>query len=131
MTKPPDMPESPAHETRDVVFRPIVAAAIGLAALIVVAAVGMDRLFDHFATREAAESAPESPLAASLAPRLPPAPRLQSAPIKDLDELRAAEDEILTRYGWVDRERGIVRIPVERAIEILAGAAAESAEDAH
>jgi hypothetical protein len=116
------------HERRDVVFRPIVAAGIGLALLIVAAAIGMNRLFEYLAAREAAESRPASPLAAGLAPRLPPDPRLQSAPIKDLEELRAAEDEILTGYGWVDREQGIVRIPIERAMDLLAGAAPGSAE---
>lgn len=129
MTRPSGTPhQGSGHETRDVAFRPIVAAAVGLAVLVVVAAAGMDRLFDHYAAREAAESEPESPLAARLGTRLPPEPRLQSAPIKDLDELRAAENEILTSYGWVDRERGVVRIPIERAIELLAGAAAGSAD---
>jgi DNA-binding GntR family transcriptional regulator len=32
----------------------------------------------------------------------------------------AAETAILHSYGWVDRDAGIVRIPIERAIEILA-----------
>lgn len=28
--------------------------------------------------------------------------------------------EHLTTYGWIDRERGVVRIPVDRAMELLA-----------
>lgn len=31
---------------------------------------------------------------------------------------RAREQAVLDSYGWVDRERGIVRIPIERAIEL-------------
>ena len=38
----------------------------------------------------------------------------------DLKEFRAGEDAILNDYGWVDPEKGIVRIPVERALELVA-----------
>src|SRR4029079_2607934 len=54
------------------------------------------------------------------AERQPPAPRLQVDPKLDLDRLRAEEYARLTTYGWVDRERRIVRIPIERAMELLA-----------
>ena len=37
-----------------------------------------------------------------------------------LKQLRATEDAILTTYGWVDRKGGIVRIPIDRAIDLLA-----------
>jgi hypothetical protein len=50
----------------------------------------------------------------------PPAPRLQVDPKADLDRLRAEERERLSTYGWADRERRIARIPVERAMELLA-----------
>lgn len=34
--------------------------------------------------------------------------------------MRAEEDKILNSYDWVDKEKGIVRIPIQRAIDILA-----------
>ncbi len=37
-----------------------------------------------------------------------------------LAELRAVEAEALNTYGWVDREKGVVRVPIGRAMEILA-----------
>jgi hypothetical protein len=40
-------------------------------------------------------------------------------PARDLAELQAREDEHLTTYSWLDREQGIVRIPVERAMQRL------------
>jgi hypothetical protein len=52
-------------------------------------------------------------------PQPPPPPRLQANPKTDLERLRAAEDERLTTYGWVDRQHQVARIPVERAIELL------------
>jgi hypothetical protein len=30
--------------------------------------------------------------------------------------LRAEEDLVLSSYGWVDKEKGIVRIPIEAAM---------------
>jgi len=50
-----------------------------------------------------------------------PAPDLQVASSRDYQELRAAEEAQLHSYGWVDREAGIAAIPIERAMEILAG----------
>jgi hypothetical protein len=37
-----------------------------------------------------------------------------------LRELLAKEREQLESYGWVDRDAGVVRIPIERAIQIVA-----------
>ena len=34
--------------------------------------------------------------------------------------LRTEQREQLTGYGWVDRDAGIVRIPIERAIDLRA-----------
>lgn len=48
-----------------------------------------------------------------------PAPRLQVDPPADLAALRARERRVLEATGWVDREAGIARIPVSRAMEVL------------
>ena len=37
---------------------------------------------------------------------------------KALGEVRTAETESLNTYGWVDQPKGIVRLPVSRALEI-------------
>lgn len=36
-----------------------------------------------------------------------------------LQQLRGTEQKLLDNYGWIDREAGIARIPVDRAIEII------------
>ena len=51
--------------------------------------------------------------------RVPPEPRLQVAARTDLARLRDTETARLESYGWVDRERGITRIPIERAMKLL------------
>ncbi len=35
-----------------------------------------------------------------------------------LREVRSWHEEILTTYGWVDRSAGIVRVPIDRAMEL-------------
>ena len=41
-------------------------------------------------------------------------------PGQELKTMRAEEDSLLKSYAWVDREKGIVRIPIQRAIDIVA-----------
>jgi hypothetical protein len=48
-----------------------------------------------------------------------PSPHLQINPHDDLMALRAREDAELTTYGWVNRSNGIVRIPIQRAMDLL------------
>ena len=38
----------------------------------------------------------------------------------ELQQMRAAEDQILNSYGWVDQKKGVVRVPIARAIDLLA-----------
>ena len=53
------------------------------------------------------------------APKERPEPRLQISPQGDLEELRRQEDEILSTYRWIDRDKGVARIPINRAMEIF------------
>ena len=52
--------------------------------------------------------------------QLPPPPRLQVNAPEDLKVMEAEKTEELTTYGWVDRRQGVARIPIERAMELLA-----------
>jgi len=49
----------------------------------------------------------------------PPEPRLQPRPPEGLAALRAREEEALGRYRWLDAERGVVGVPIDRAIELM------------
>jgi len=50
----------------------------------------------------------------------PPLPRLQIYPVKHWKDFQTAERERLTTYGWMDRSTGVVHIPIDRAIELIA-----------
>lgn len=49
----------------------------------------------------------------------PPVPNLQMQPFKDIYLLRQDEAHKLESYGWVDKEGGVARIPIDRAMEVL------------
>jgi hypothetical protein len=108
----------PGHEESDV----NIAGVFGFALSLVVAGVFISFvvwvLFGFFQSRAARRGAPEYPLAVERQNRLPPEPRLQTDPRQDLLNLRRQEDEILNSYGWVDKNAGIVRIPIEQAMKI-------------
>jgi hypothetical protein len=41
------------------------------------------------------------------------------APAENLKEFEKQENEKLSTYGWVEKNPAIVRIPIERAMELL------------
>jgi hypothetical protein len=49
----------------------------------------------------------------------PPGPRLQVSPKADLDRLHAIESNRLESYGWIDRDKSIARMPIDRAVQLL------------
>jgi hypothetical protein len=48
----------------------------------------------------------------------PPGPELQAIPARELELVRAREERMLTRTEWIDPINGVVRIPIERAMEL-------------
>ena len=106
------------HEESDVNILGIFAFAGGLLATGIFIHLMVWLLFSYLSTREAAKTAPQFPLAATQEQRLPPEPRLQTNPRQDLQDLRAQEDELLNSYRWVDRNAGIVRIPIDEAMRL-------------
>ncbi len=107
------------HETSDVNIGGVLGFALGLliATLFICFAVWV--LFKYFEAREARAVTPVYPLAVTTQEtRLPPEPRLQTNPREDLGNLRTHEDEILTSYGWVDKNNGVVRIPIDEAMKL-------------
>lgn len=45
-------------------------------------------------------------------------PPFSDTPVDDLQKMRLTEERALTTYGWVDQQKGIVRIPIEEAKKI-------------
>jgi hypothetical protein len=106
------------HETTDVDIRAIFVFGAGLVVSMVIISFVVWVLFKYFEAREARRVTPEYPLAATQEQRKPPEPRLQDNPREDLQQLRAEEEQILNSYGWVDKNAGVVRIPIEEAMKL-------------
>jgi hypothetical protein len=49
----------------------------------------------------------------------PPQPRLQTDPSADFAQFDATEDKRLNSYYWIDKGKGVVHIPIERAMKEL------------
>lgn len=113
------MPETvspPGHETRDVSARGAAWFALSLALSLVVIAllVGwMHAWLDQKGPAWPRQSTAQRPLF-----RTPP-PTLQELPTTDLKTFEAAEDEKAHGYSWVDQKSGVIRIPIERAEELI------------
>jgi hypothetical protein len=50
----------------------------------------------------------------------PPGPRLQTNPQRDWQTLRTEQAKRLDTYFYVDKQKGIVHIPIEQAMQKLA-----------
>jgi hypothetical protein len=106
------------HELSDLSPKKIAIFGASLAATIIIVLWVCFELWQHYATVSMKTEVPPSPLSYTREPT--PEPHLLVVPGRDLKAMRAAEDSILNSYAWVDREKGIVRIPIQRAIDILA-----------
>ena len=118
MAERPAAGEARRHgfESRDVPPGRVLLVGLGLGAgagLIMLLLLAFNQLLEAVVT-----SPPPGPLARL--ELVPPEPRLQAEPALELEELEAREALILESYGWVDRDVGTARIPIARAIAILA-----------
>lgn len=118
MSDPVKEPEHPrrGYEDSDVSVGRLFAFAAGVVALIVLGVVGSAVVF-HFFVRQQPLGPPASPFEDVRA--VPPEPRLQTTAPLDLKRYRDDEDKTLEEYGWVDSHAGTVRIPIERAMDLL------------
>jgi hypothetical protein len=122
-TKHPHTPDGPVepgtgYERRDVSISALLQFAFWLAVLLAVTLVGMKWTFNYFQRTEPL-GPPASPLVKSEARVLPPSPRLQVQPRLEFQEYCAAQQAKVNTYGWVDRQSGVVRIPVDRAMDLV------------
>jgi hypothetical protein len=78
-------------------------------------------LFRFFGRRERAEQRPAATVLAPSARAPEPAfPRLVTSEPAVLARFRSQEDALLTSWGWVEKDRGIARMPIEEAMKIVA-----------
>ena len=74
-------------------------------------------LFGLF-VKQSEEAVAEFPLAVGQEQRLPDAPRLQQFPENEFLDFRTREKAVLDQYGWVNKEAGVVRMPIAEAMRL-------------
>ena len=119
----PNEPESNptvAHEETDADTHAITQFGIALALVLVLSQLGLWWLFNSFTRLESKLSPPVTALVRAQAPTEPPEPKLQANPQADMRMMREKEDTILNHYGWVNPNHGVVRIPIDRALDLVA-----------
>ena len=110
--------ESVAYERKDVNAWAILWIGVAMIVAAVVIHTAVWWLFDAFDRREALKGRPPATLVQAQRPAVPE-PRLQTDAPADLNVMRETEKNELESYGWIDQQKGVVRIPVERAMELL------------
>jgi hypothetical protein len=105
------------YETRDVNVRTVFKAGLALAMLAALGGAVSFGVYLRLRQLHQRQERPAAPLAQAPG-RLPPIPRLQSAPQADLAQLRAQHLRELTSYGWINQQSGTVRIDVEQAMRL-------------
>ncbi len=109
---------NPGHETSDVEPRPLVKTAGVVAGLVFFSIVAMLALYQAFDYYLPKDDKPRHPMADSR--YISSAPRLQPDPPALKAELLQVENSVLGSYDWTDKEKRLVRIPIGRAIEMVA-----------
>lgn len=109
---------NPDYKDRDILIKPILMFLLGLTVITFVVLVGMRLLFASFERRHAESNATITPMASERL--LPSGPRLiPDEPMVLKDYLKEHQTR-LTSYEMIDPAGGLVRIPIERAMELVA-----------
>ena len=114
------------HEETDINVWAVGKFAVGLMLVAVAALFLLFGLFRYLLSREGGPPAGRSQDVATEPSKAFPQPQLQANEVPDLKAIRAEEDQVLNGYAWVDPEKGVVRIPISRAIDLLVERAGES-----
>lgn len=107
------------HEVGEVPLAPIYKFGLYLTLLAVVSLGIAYGTFLMFVTYQNRASARPTPMQLMQHEQQPPEPRLQVEAHKDWVSFKAVQDSVVSTYAWVDKARGVVRIPLDRALDIM------------
>jgi hypothetical protein len=105
---------------REVNLRAVFWTVGGLVIVALVTQLLMWYLLKGFGSLEKRQDPPPLPLAAANTQPPPPEPRLQTSPEAELQSMRAQEDLMLGRSGWVNQAQGTLRVPIDVAMDVIA-----------
>jgi hypothetical protein len=98
-----------AYEPTDWDLGPVALVYAGVVALLVISCIVLIAAYPR--------SLPDADRDLHIAP---PAPRLQTNAAADLQAFREGESKRLNTYYWIDKQKGVVHVPIEQAMKKLA-----------
>jgi hypothetical protein len=122
------------YERRDIGVAPVLYFMLGLAVAGLLVYFLVDGIYSYLEKRSETQQTPVSPLVTN-APadtrklsadykdylkQSFPAPQLEIDERSQLDKIRLDEEQTLSSYDWVDQKAGTVRIPIDRAMDLIA-----------
>ncbi len=126
----PEHSERTEYERSDLSAAGIFSFLLGLAVAGVIIHFALMGLYNVLNNYQKSHQPPQNPLAATtysatreLTPRdilKFPEPRLEVNERTELNGFRSDEEQKLNTYGWVDQEAGVIHIPIEQAMQIVA-----------
>jgi hypothetical protein len=124
---------SQGYDRQEVDLKALVIGGIALLVAVVLSFVAVSFIFSRYQRtyqqQTAAERGPWGQDWSAQPLKEFPHPQLQISPKADLERMRARDEKELNTYGWIDRDRGIVRLPIDRAVEFLARNPPSSSRD--
>jgi hypothetical protein len=105
------------HETADISGRSITKLAIMLVVIIILISFILFGLITYFKNRQPITFAQAQK--ETQREEIPPLPHLEEKPGVNLKELRQEKERLLHSYGWVDKQKGIIHMPIENAMKLL------------
>jgi hypothetical protein len=122
--------EHGSFEHQDLQAGAILYFLLTLGVVTVICLFGLKGLYTYLERRERASQPAVNPLVTNVpedtrhvAPGYPqsafPSPKLEEDERGQLNGIRLVEEKTLYSYGWVDEKAGTVRIPIQRAMDLL------------
>ena len=118
------------YERQDMSPWSVYAFLIGLAVAGIVVYFALWGFYNFLEARDKGRQAPQNPMVqpSTTETRVVPAdeykkfpqPRLERNERLEINEFRLQEEQTLNSYGWVDQKAGVVHIPIERAMQLIA-----------
>jgi len=121
--------EEAEFERRDLAAKPVILFLVGLTIGCLLVAALLKGMYSYLDAREHRHQPALNPLVQqttaetrSVAPgdvTKFPQPRLETNERREINDFRMHEEQTLHSYGWVDQPAGVVRIPIDHAMELL------------
>ena len=121
--------EEAEFEREDLPAKSVLLFLVGLAVVCVLVVLALKVMYGYLDGYERRHEPVQNPLVQTTADTRSvspgdvtkfPQPRLETNEPREINDFRVQEERTLHSYGWLDQQAGVVRIPIARAMELVA-----------